>query len=31
MTDLSRKQLFIIAHAPSDNLQRMLDAILRGA
>lgn len=31
MTDLSRKQLFIIAHAPSDNLQRMLDALLRGA
>ncbi|MDY0251295.1 MAG: NAD(P)H-dependent oxidoreductase [Pseudomonas sp.] len=31
MTDLPRKQLFIIAHAPSDNLQRMLEAILRGA
>jgi NAD(P)H-dependent FMN reductase len=31
MTDVPRKQLLIVAHVPSDNLQRMLDAILRGA
>ena len=31
MTDVLGKQLFIIAHAPSDNLQRMVDAIVRGA
>ena len=31
MTDVLGKQLLIIAHAPSDNLQRMVDAIVRGA
>ena len=31
MTDVLGKQLFIIAHAPSDNLQRMVDAMVRGA
>ena len=28
---MTTKQLVIIAHAPSPNLQRMLDAIVRGA
>jgi len=31
MTQTERKQLLIIAHALSPNLQRMLDAIVRGA
>ena len=31
MTQSAAKQLLIIAHAPSTNLQRMLDAIVRGA
>lgn len=31
MTTAARKHLLIIAHVPSPNLQRMLDAIVRGA
>ena len=31
MTTAQHKHLLIIAHAPSTNLQRMLDAIVRGA
>lgn len=31
MTQSAARQLLIIAHAPSPNLQRMLDAIVRGA